>query len=368
MPQRIVFLIPGELDSLTGGYGYDRQVIAGLRGAGWGVDILNLDASYPWPDAQAQARTAALIAAIPDGALVVADGLAFGAMPDLAELHADRLRWVALVHHPLAHETGLDRAQQACFRVSESRALAAARAVIVTSAYTAQGLADFGVAPERITVVEPGTEAVPLARLGQALGAPVRREGLSLLCVATLTPRKGHLVLVEALAGLKDRAWTLDCVGSLGFDPATVAGVEAAVLAHGLQGRVHLHGEVSAQALAAFHHQADVFVLPSHFEGYGMALADALAHGLPVCSTTAGAIPDTVPADAGVLVPAGDVLALRGALARLLDEPDWRFSLAQGARRARDRLPTWAATVSAFAQTLEHVGQGKAGLKSRSHN
>jgi glycosyltransferase involved in cell wall biosynthesis len=353
--RRIVFVVPGDLGSLTGGYGYDRRIIAGLRDAGWTVDVLGLDAGYPWPDAAAQARTAALIAAIPDGTVVVADGLAFGAMPDLAELHAQRLRWVALVHHPLALETGLTAAQQAALHASERRALAAARAVVATSAYTARGLADFGVLPDFVAVVEPGVAAAPLARVAEE-GKQDQGGRLRLLCVATLTLRKGHLVMIEALAGLKDRAWTLDCVGSLAFDPATVAAVQDAVQAHGLQERVRLHGEVTAQALAGFYHQADLFVLPSHFEGYGMVLTEALAHGLPVCSTTAGAIPETVPADAGVLVPAGDVLAWEAALARLIDEPDWRAGLVRGACRARDHLPDWPMAVSRFAERLAQLG------------
>lgn len=344
--REVTFLVPGNLESPTGGYGYDRRIVAGLRALGWRVEVLALDAGYPWPDARAQARTAALIDALPDGTLVVADGLAFGAMPDVAERHARRLRWVALVHHPLALETGLDPAQKAQLQDSERRALAVARQVIVTSAFTARGLAAFQVPPERILAVEPGTAAAPLAR-GTATGA------LSLLCVATLTRRKGHPILIEALAGLKDRAWTLHCVGGLGFDPATVAEVRQAIDAHGLGERVRWHGEVSADTLASLYDQADVFVLPSHFEGYGMALAEALAHGLPVCSTTAGAIPDTVPPDAGVLVPAGDAPALRGALARLMDDAGWRAQLALGARRARAHLPTWAQATQGFAQGLE---------------
>lgn len=342
----VVFVVPGDLNSLTGGYGYDRRIIAGLRRAGWQVEVLSLGMACPWPSVQERSQADGLIDAIPDGTLVVIDGLAFGCLPDLAERHARRLRWVALVHHPLAHETGLSAAQQAQLWSSEQRALATARAVIVTSHHTARGLGDFGVPRERISVVEPGTDPAPLSRGGGP-------QGLSFLCVATLTPRKGHQCLVEALAGLKQRAWTLHCVGSLLCNPATANSVRAALEARGLQNRVQLHGEVSPGALAALYDQAGVFVLPSFFEGYGMALAEALAHGLPVCSTTAGAIPDTVPADAGVLVPAGDVAALRAALARLIDEPDWRATLAQGAARARERLPSWALAVARFADQLE---------------
>lgn len=343
--RRAAFLLPGPTDSLSGGYAYDRRIIAGLRAAGWAVGLQVLPASFPWPDAAALAQAAAQVAALPDGSLAIADGLAFGAMPALAHQHADRLRWVALVHHPLALETGLDEAQRHRLCHSERQALAAARAVIVTSAATARALAAFDVPAGRIHVVEPGTDAA-------ADRESARGPALTLLCVATLTPRKGHAVLVEALAGLQDRPWTLQCVGSASRDPATAQALRASIAARGLQARVHLLGEVDAATLEGLYAQADAFVLPSFHEGYGMALAEALAHGLPVLSTTAGAIPNTVPAGAGVLLPPGDVAALRQALARLMDDASWRASLAAGARAARLLLPTWAQAVSRFTEAL----------------
>jgi glycosyltransferase involved in cell wall biosynthesis len=343
-----VFLLPGPLDSLSGGYAYDRRIVAGLRDAGWSVGWCVLPASFPWPDAAVLDHTAEQVAALPDGSLVIADGLAFGAMPAMAQHHAGRLRWVALVHHPLALETGLDAVQRDQLFHSEQRALAAARAVIVTSAATARGLSAYGVPAGRVHVVEPGTDTAALAT---GSGSPA----LTLLCVATLTPRKGHAVVIEALAGLQDRAWTLHCVGSASRDAATAQALRELIATRGLGPRVHLHGEADAAALASLYAQADVFVLPSYFEGYGMALAEALAHGLPVVSTTAGAIPDTVPAQAGVLLPPGDVAALRQALARLMDDAPWRATLAAGARAARLQLPTWPQAVKKFASALAAV-------------
>ena len=344
---RVVFMLPGPLDSLSGGYAYDRRIVAGLRALGWAVDWLVLPASFPWPDAADLDQAASQVAALPDDTLVIADGLAFGAMPAIAQHHAGRLRWVALVHHPLALETGLDAAEHDRLLESERQALAAAREVIVTSAATARGLAAFGVPAGRVHVVAPGTDAAALA---EGSGG----HALTLLCVATLTPRKGHAVLIEALADLQDRPWTLHCVGSTSRDAATTQALRASIAARGLGGRVHLHGEVAA-ALERLYAQADAFVLPSYFEGYGMALAEALAHGLPVVSTTAGAIPDTVPAGAGVLLPPGDAAALRQALARLMDDAAWRATLAAGARAARTQLPTWPQAVSQFAAALAAV-------------
>jgi glycosyltransferase involved in cell wall biosynthesis len=343
------FVLPGDPDTPTGGYRYDRRITAGLRGAGWTVHTCVLPGDYPLPGTDTLERAAAAIAALPDGALVVADGLAFGALPDTAEQHARRLRWVALVHHPLALETGLSAADREVLFHNERRALAAAHGVIVTSPATARALAPYGVAPQRMRVVEPGTEPAPLATGSLPDGA------LTLLCVATITPRKGHAVLIEALAGLADRPWTLHCAGSLWRDAATAQALQQAIAHHGLRGRVQLHGELDETALAALYAAADVFVLPSFFEGYGMVLTEALARGLPVVSTTAGAIPDTVPAQAGVLLPPGDVPALRDALARLMDEPAWRARLAAGARAAREQLPGWPVAVARFAAALHEL-------------
>lgn len=344
----VVFLVPGELDTLTGGYAYDRRIIQGLRAARWRVEVVQLGPGFPWPDAATLSLAADQIAAIPDGCTVIADGLALGVMPDTVARHAQRLHWVALVHHPLALETGLSEAQRRQLFASEQGALAATDLVIVTSTSTARALDRYGVSASRIQVVEPGTEP-------RALATGSGHGGLSLLCVATVTPRKGHQVLIEALAGLRDRAWTLHAVGSLTRDAETAAALRTGVAAQGLSDRVHLHGEVDDLALAAHYAQADAFVLPSHHEGYGMVLAEALAHGLPIVSTLAGAIPDTVPPDAGLLVPPGDALALRAALARLMDEPPLRASLATGAQAARACLPGWPQAVSLFAEAVERA-------------
>jgi glycosyltransferase involved in cell wall biosynthesis len=351
-PRRIVFMLPGPLAALSGGTIYDRHIVDGLRRMHWQVDLLGLTGAFPWPDAAALDEAARRVAQLPDGTCVIADGLAFGAMPDIAQHHGRRLRWVALVHHPLALETGLTAARKQHLFASERRALGAARSVIVTSATTAAALADYGVAPAQLHIVEPGTRAAPLAT-----GSPDTGHGAShmLLCVATLTPRKGHAVLLDALAGLQDRNWTLHCVGDTHRDSATASDLRARIAALGLVQRVHLHGELDDADLQAMYLRADAFVLPSYYEGYGMALAEALASGLPVISTTGGAIAGTVPADAGVLVPPGNSAALRAALARWLDDRYWRVELAAGARRARARLHDWPFAVGRFAAALDEI-------------
>lgn len=341
-------LVPGDPASRTGGYVYDRRILEGLEARGWRTRVHALDRSFPVPTREAAAGGAAVLGSIPAGRLVVVDGLALGGLAASLAAERRRLRLVALVHHPVALETGLPAADAARLEAAESAALSAVRGVIVTSAWTARELARGGIEPARIRVVEPGTDAAP-ARGPR--GGPVRR----LLAVGTLTPRKGHALLLAALAGLADRPWELECVGSRSRDPSTAAALARLGLELGLDGRVTWRGELEPAELAESYGRADAFVLASYLEGYGMALAEALAHGLPVVSTTAGAIPETVPDGAGLLVPAGDRPGLERALARLLDEPELAARLAAVARQAGAKLPGWPIAAERFARALQEL-------------
>ena len=343
------FLIPGDPDTRTGGYLYDRRIMTGLTALGWRVEPRRLDARFPQPVQAALRGAEEALAALPERALAVIDGLALGAMPAVAAAQRDRLRLVALVHHPLALETGLDEELGRRFQASEREALRHVRQVIVTSPSTARTLlTDFDVSPECCVVIPPGTDPAPLAE-GSGDG------GLELLCVASLTPRKGHAVLFRALARLQHYPWRLFCAGSEKLHPPTAALLRQLAAELGLAGRIDFLGELDEAALAMCYRRADVFVLPSYHEGYGMVLAEALARGLPIISTTAGAIPDTVPADAGLLVPPGDEAALAEALARVMAEPALRERLAAGARAARQSLPGWPETCARFAAALDEI-------------
>jgi len=348
----VTVLVPGDLETRTGGYGYDRRVVAGLRGAGWTVDVRRLDDSFPFPTPAARSRAAATLAALPDGTLVLADGLALGALPDEIAAHASRLVVVALVHHPLAAETGLTPAQAAALADSERRALASARAVVVTSRTTASALDEYGVASDRVAVVEPGTDAAPIARA--TVDVPSAPVEVSLLCVATLTPRKGHELLLDALASVPHRAWRLRCAGSIERDARTTARVIERARAHGFGDRVELVGDLDPPRLAVEYDRADLFALATLYEGYGMAVAEALARGLPVVATAAGAIPDLV-GGGGIVVAPGDVGALAHALTAAIGDARLRARLAAGARRVREHLPTWDRTAAAMAAALERA-------------
>jgi glycosyltransferase involved in cell wall biosynthesis len=347
--RQFVFAVPGDLATPTGGYAYDRRMVAELEQLGWQVEVLDIGSDFPRPGPAARAAAQARFEAVPKGRCIVIDGLALGVLPEAAAALAFRHPLVGLVHHPLALESGLLPNEADAMRTSERAALAATRHVIVNSPATARLLVDdYAVPGEKITVARPGTDRA--ARL------PSRRDGtISLLSVGSLVPRKGYDVLLAALARIADLPWSLTIVGDRSRNRATADEVEASIAALGLASRVTLAGAVSAERLAAFYAQADLFVLASRFEGYGMAFTEAIAQGVPVVGTTAGAIPETVPADAGVLVPPDDVAALALALRRLIGEPEARRRLTDGARAVAAAFPTWTESAQLFSRALEGV-------------
>jgi glycosyltransferase involved in cell wall biosynthesis len=411
LDRSLIFAIPGDIETRTGGYGYDRRLIAGLRDMGRSVDHLAWPGSFPFPSPADERAVAASLAECPDGALTLIDGLAYGALPELAWAERDRLSLVALVHHPLALESGLPEPVATSLARSERLALAAARLVITTSETTAAILAaDYGVDRARIVVARPGIDLPydhpptpnPLAPTGRGRDPPaLRREGegvpppgdcprtireggatpspgasrhprikygagslpvgargskpsaIHLLAIGTVTRRKGYDILIDALSRLTDLPWTCTIAGSLERSPETSAALRLQIEQAGLMSRIDLRGEVPD--VAELYRDADIFVLPSRYEGYGMVFAEALAHGLPVIATNAGAIPEVVPAGAGILIPVERPDLLAEALRRLIGDADERRRMAACARCAASALPRWGETAARIASALDQL-------------
>ena len=345
----LAFVSPGPLDQLTGGYLFDRRVVDGLRAMGRTVDVYELEGRFPDADEAARASAAAALAALPADTVVVIDGLALPAFADCLEREAQRLRAIGFIHHPLSLESGLSAEDARRYATIEARLWPLLRGVICPSAATAGAVIAAGIPAERVAAASPGTDK-PVS-----IPQRTRRGPPHLLAVGTITPRKGHRVLVEALAGLSDVDWLLTCIGSLERDRAESAALRDAIAANGLGDRIALLGERPQSDMARAYRDADLFVLPSYYEGYGMAYAEALAHGLPIVATTAGAIPDVVPAAAALLVPPGDVPALREALRQVLTDATLRDRLAAGAVRAAAELPDWSTAVRHWAAACDRL-------------
>ncbi|MES1925502.1 glycosyltransferase family 4 protein [Salinisphaera sp. T31B1] len=344
------FIVAGDPGQPTGGYVYDARIVEGLRALGFKVTVHGLPGRFPLPDSCATHALANTLDGLADDSCVVIDGLAGGGLADVIEPHAGRLRLIGLVHHPLTDETGLDQRTRELLKASERRTIAAMDHVVVTSQYTAERLTALAMPSAALSVVAPGVEP--------AQPAPARRAGpLRLLCVAGITQRKGHDVLVEALARTADRSWRLRLVGPLDRSPACTQRLIAQIEAHQLTDRISLSGVLSADDLAYAYQQSDLFVLASHYEGHGMVIDEAIAHGLPVVTTTGGALPLTLPDGCGLAVPPGDAVALADALAELLDNPRQRAACAAESRAAAASQPRWEDAARGFAAVLaEQVG------------
>lgn len=346
------FAIPGDLHAATGGYRYDREVLALLPEFGVNVYHLALPGSFPTPTDDDLALTRQLLGQLHPETPILFDGLAYSALPP--DLLADlRSPVVALVHHPLAYETGLLAEQKAHFMTSERVALSHAQAVVVSSPLTARVLTeDFQVPPGKLTIAEPGTE--PALRATGA-GSP-----FTMLAVGSIIPRKGYLGLIDALAALSNPDWHLIIAGSPEHDPAEANRLREAVLASGKRGQITIAGKVSNRELTELYARADLFVMPSLYEGYGMVLAEALARGLAIVCTTGGAAADTAPDAAAIKVPPGDAAALGAALDAVMRDKGQRMSLSEAAWRAGQSLPRWPTTARKIADVLKSTQKERA--------
>ena len=347
MSDHITFAIPGDIDTLTGGYVYDRRVLAQLRALGFDATHLQLPASFPFPTPEDIAETARLLHACRPGPMLI-DGLAYGALPCdlLAGLPGPV---VALCHPPLGLETGLSVRQAAGLIRSERAALAAAHRVIVTSATTGGLLAhDFDVPSDIITVAEPGTDPAERAA-GSGRSAA---DGPLLMAAGSIIPRKGFDVLIAALESIKEQPWHLLLVGSQSRAPETAAALLAQIAEAGLGARIAMKGELSLLQMAQAYANADVFVLPSRYEGFGMVLAEAMARGLPIVASTGGAAAQTVPDAAALKVPPGDAAALAEALLRIIADTALRARLGDASWTAGQDLQRWSRTAEIIAAVL----------------
>lgn len=347
----IHLVVPGPIDTLTGGFIYDRRMAGALCRAGRLGELICLEGAYPHPNGKALDSAARRLAAVADDdGPVVIDGLALTALCGReAAIRPDR-PVIALIHHPLCDETGLSPTEANKFFQAERQALGRVVGCIVTSPATGRRLSEFGISPDRVRVVTPGLDQPSRgAGGGRAEGGPVR-----LLCVATLGPRKGQDILLSALADLRDLDWRLDLVGAA-RDPGFSAKIRSMATTLELENRIGFLGQIDGARLDTKYRDADIFVLPSYHEGFGMALAEAMAHGLPIVSSHAGAIPETVPEAAGELVPPGDVPALTASLRRFIREPGRRAQAGAAAREAAARMLSWARSGTDFIAAVDDL-------------
>jgi glycosyltransferase involved in cell wall biosynthesis len=332
----------------SGGNTYDRYVCRHLASRGCSVHEHAVPGAWPRPDEEALAALVGVIQRIPDGALVLLDGLVASTAPEVLVPEARRLRLVILVHMPLGHRPADGAA--AVIRKREHTVLRAAAAVVTTSRWSRDRLlALYQLAPERVHVAEPGVDRAELAS-GSS-------DGRELLCVAAVTFEKGHDVLVEALLSMAEESWRCLCVGRLDRDPTFVEELRRRTHDAGLGDRVSFPGPRTGSELDRSYAAADLMVLASRAETYGMVVTEALARGLPVVATEVGGVTEALGYGAdgtrpGLLVPPEDPAALATALRAWLGDAKLRGRLRRAAQERRRSLRGWPTTASLLAGVL----------------
>jgi len=328
----------------SGGNVYDRRVCHGLGSIGWSVHEHAVHGGWPQPDALSLATLADVVRRIPDDAVVLVDGLVASTAPEVLVPHASRLRLVVLVHMPLGHWPAGDARQR------ERAVLGAATAVVTTSAWTRRRLLELYALPaDRVHVAEPAVDAADLA--------PGTGAGGALLCIAAVTTGKGHDVLLDALATVADLSWQCVCVGSLERERGYAERLRRRARDNRLDDRVSFPGPRTGADLDRSYAAADLLVLASRAETYGMVVTEALARGLPVVAAEVGGVPEALGHGAngtrpGLLVPPGDPAALGAALRSWLGDADLRSRLRRAARERRELLAGWPVTSSVLAGVL----------------
>lgn len=338
--------VPGDLSTLTGGYIYDRRLLHELRSLGHDVLHIELPSSFPNPTPVDMAESFRLLQAVKHDCPIIIDGLAFGAL-DTSGVKKLPMPLIALIHHPLAKESGLSHERQRVLYETERSNLENAAHVIVPSPHTAEILiAEYAVAKAKITIARPGTDRPeqPLRRINPPL----------ILSVGIQLPRKGHDILLKALAMIVDLDWQAIIVGSA-LDKKYAQDLLSLRASLELEKRVTFAGQIDSTALSQLYRSAGLFALATRFEGYGIVFDEALVHGLPIVSCQTGAVPDTVPSSAGLLVPAGQPGAFADALRKLLSDSNVQTKLAKAALDAGHGLPGWVDTAQITSTALSAI-------------
>lgn len=344
--RQLAFAVPGNLDSNTGGYIYDRRLMEELRGQGREVQHIELGSSFPDPSAEHLADAMAQLSGVPKAQALIVDGLALGAM-DPAIVSDISASLVALIHHPLAYENGIDEKRQQLLFETEKVNLSYAKKVIVPSPNTKSLLvSEYEVPESKITIARPGVDRKNIASKPQGPAL--------ILSVGIQVPRKGHDVLLQALAKIADLEWQAVLVGGVLDSEYGISLVDLRERL-GLTSRVVLAGELDSEEVAELYARATVFALATRHEGYGMVFDEAMSFGLPVVSCDVGAVSQTIASGAGILTEVDNPEAFADALRSVLLDNELRNQMVASSQLAAQTLGSWGETAKIVASVLDSL-------------
>ena len=343
-------VVPAGIDDPacpSGGNTYDRRLADGLGTIGWSVRLHSVAGAWPEGDGEAHAALEDALRGLPDGSVVVVDGLVGSLAPAVLVPASRRLRLVVLAHMPFG-QLGGSQSHDEC------AVLTAATAVVTISEWCRDWLLRaYPVDPATVHVAPPGVDPADPAPGG---------DGGNLLCVAAVTPGKGHDLLLEALARNADLDWCCSFVGTVNRAPEFVDRLRLRARTLGLADRVPVVGPRTGAELVASYAAADALVLASRAESYGMVVTEALAHGLPVLATEVGGLPEALGhapdgRRPGILMRPDDVDSIASSLRRWLADRDVRHDLRAAALQRRIGLPGWPVTADRVGRVLDGVAR-----------
>lgn len=342
---RIHFLIPGDPDTLTGCKIYNKRIIEGLRGKGHDVKLYRLADDFPFPDEESVNYCLQVVRTIPPNEPVLIDGTAFGPLLAVIREVIGKNPIIGLIHLPLSVDPNFSAYQRTMLTSAELEAFRLATKFITSSSYTADVLQNLGIDQNKIFTIIPGLDKVPQKK--KYANVPTK-----FLSIANMCRSNDHAVLVRALAALRDKNWVLHCYGSLDQDREYVSDFQALIRKNKLQDKILVHGTISGKELSDAFLDTDLFVHPSDFETYGMALTEALAHGIPVVASTGGGIGRTVPSRMGQFFKPGDSYGLESILEELLENAEVYQKLCANAATYKESAQYWETSINLFEKAI----------------
>jgi glycosyltransferase involved in cell wall biosynthesis len=342
---RIHFVISGDIHKLTGGSIYNERIMSGLKLCGHDVKVHHLNDDFPFPSDKSLEYCRKDLLAIKTGEPVIIDSLVFGVIPDVLKKLSQANPVIALIHLLLSSNSDFTAYEFMLVKRSEREALKFAAKIIATSSYTEMELLNLGMDKDKIRIIIPGVDIYPQKKsFNETPG--------HLVCISNYTPGKGHIVLVHALRKLKDKAWELHCYGNMDFNPGYVAWLNGVIQSSGLKDRFFLHPPLERHQLTDVLLLADLFIHPSDFETYGMAVTEALAHGVPVIASSGGGIRQTIPESMGRFFEPGDADGLYSLLLEQFENSELYQKLCSKVIEYPKQANSWERSISLFEEIL----------------